>query len=162
MYSLVWSLPSPVFPFASHAWPILMSRDLPLGPFHVDNFLVPPPRSKAPRDTLVLEDFTLRWRQRQIVGLDIIHEDQEERTAVLREGLTWRGLVHFSNQAHNKKQISGNGLELLHSYSERKGIRIDWQAGFWVNLEGKYWRHTYEIGMCLPLHHYSSNRSNRP
>jgi hypothetical protein len=127
-----------------------MSRDNPLGPFHVDTFLVPPLKTKSKQNILVLEDFALRWRNRTIVGLDIIHDDNEETKAgVMHEGLTWRAAVLFTGGAR-KKYISREGMELLGSNAELRGVQINWDTGFWAILEGKYWRHSSQIGMCNP------------
>jgi hypothetical protein len=130
-----------------------MSKDNPLGPFHVDTFLVPPSKTKSQQNILVLEEFALRWRNRTIVGLDIIHDDNEETKAgVMHEGLTWRAAVSFVGKAR-KKHISREGMELLGSNAELREVQINWDTGFWATLEGKYWRHSSQIGMCVSFPH---------
>ncbi|PVG04625.1 hypothetical protein CPB86DRAFT_809680 [Serendipita vermifera] len=112
-----------------------------LGPFKAFQFLAPP-SDLASAKILVLEEFALEFRE-ITVGLDLVHDDDKTlANMVVEEGLIWRGIVHFVNTASNKKQISREGMQLLANKAQEKNIRIDWEKGVDVVLEGLYWRHT--------------------
>lgn len=112
-----------------------------LGPFKAVQFLAPP-SDLASAKILVLEEFALEFRE-ITVGLDLVHDDDKTlANMVVEEGLIWRGIVHFVNTASNKKQISREGMQLLANKAQEKDIRIDWEKGVDVVLEGLYWRHT--------------------
>ncbi|CAG8604377.1 4844_t:CDS:2, partial [Acaulospora colombiana] len=116
-----------------------------LGPFKAIQFLVPP-SDLASAKVLPLEEFALEFRD-ITVGLDLVHDDDKIlANMVVEEGLMWRGIVHFVNTAGNKKQISREGMQLLTNKAQEKDIRIDWEKGFDVILEGLYWRHTTALG----------------
>lgn len=119
------------------------NRTTPFGPFDVHEFLQPPSTSTK---KLTLENFSLRYKN-NLIGLDSIHPDNEERATRMRtHGLKWRGSVCFAIIEGNRKQISPHGMELLLRGAEANGREVDWEAGFFVDLIGAYYRHAVELG----------------
>jgi hypothetical protein len=116
-----------------------------LGPFKAVQFLAPPSDTTSTK-ILALKSFALKINE-QIYGLDVVGNDDEAlANMAVNTGLVWRGIVHFTNTARNKKQISREGMRLIGNDAYKKNVRLDWEKGFDVILEGLYWRHSTALG----------------
>lgn len=126
---------------------------LELGPFHVQQFLVPSLRTHLPHGVLSLEEFKLTLTRPDhapsTIGLDDIHQNN----ASVRGSLGWEGNVTFSSQAKNRKQISRQGMQELQLQAQTKGFHLNWEVGFCVKLLGRYWRHSYSKCELLFIFH---------
>jgi hypothetical protein len=94
-----------------------------------------------------LERFILRHGNSGI-GLDSLDKEQNPRaTAMISSGLQWKGIIYFSDK--NKDELSPQGMNLLFQFANATGQRprsTIWNTGFYVEVRGRYYRHSFESG----------------
>lgn len=118
------------------------------GPFAESSFLEPP--SGGASYHFELEEFSLSF-EGALLGLDFLHQENQDRVRRAKKaGVFWRGFVSFSNDLGNRKYVSEAGKLVLSRQSQQRHIALNWNRGFRVLLQGRYWRYSgAPLGLAL-------------